>query len=252
MRIRPASIGAAFAVVALLAWLATQDPGDRDPDAASPPTSHPGPATDAGHSEESTGASSIPCAVPMAWRIARVDPGFGLSHEEARAALEEAAAHWADAVGRPLFTYDPEEGFPVRFVFDERQIRTQERIRRERELEEIRERRDRDRLREELARAFPPRPVEAGLHREAVVTDGGRVVSVGREIRVFQFENRAALVRVLAHELGHAMGLGHAPGPGAMMSEEYTRESIHSDGGPIGPADVALLRDRCPRLWESG
>ena len=299
--------------------------------------------------------SAVPCAVPLTWRIARVDDEFGLGTAAARRSLVEAAGLWEAAVGRPLFLNDSTGGFPIRFVYDDRQARTQERIRRQAELDDFEQRLDAgraelteqderysrfqalvqerqleherrtsrhnavvrdwnerggapdsvrqklqaaadalelerreleddagaleagrralqertaslhgeveeyDRRAEALVTEFPSASVESGLYREAVRTESGSVVSVSREIRIYRFDGRDDLRLVAAHELGHALGLGHTAAQDAVMSEASgwqrdsrggrTRESRRVTG--IQSADLELIRSRCPDLLTS-
>ncbi len=99
-----------------------------------------------------------------------------------------------------------------------------------------------------LERAFGPVAVESGLYREAVHTENDRVASVQREIRIYRFDDLADLQLVVAHELGHALGLGHADASGALMSAEYGRDSEARTVTRLQSADVELLRSRCPDL----
>jgi chromosome segregation ATPase len=94
----------------------------------------------------------------------------------------------------------------------------------------------------ELGRAFPPTYTEAGRYSESVQTRNGQVVDVRRAIDIFRFSDRQELVLVLAHELGHALGLGHSSVAGAVM-HEVTRSGV---GSGITAADLALLSVRCP------
>lgn len=75
----------------------------------------------------------------------------------------------------------------------------------------------------------------------------------GRRIEVFRAESYDELVWVLAHELGHALGIGHVDDPGAVM-----HATLH-DGGELQPgrirpaslsdADLAALAAVCgPRI----
>lgn len=286
MKIRPASFAAFVSVLGLLTWLAVTDAGRT--------RTSPSPAGEAGPSDwenRSSDGSALPCQLPLVWRLARLDAEFGIDTALATAALREAAEIWEAAVGRSLFLHDPRSGFPVRFVYDERQVGTQEKDRLQPDFEETRRALDEtrrslealdaegrvtersvgerdearrlllneeDRLRlrvqeleeraDSLSRRFPVEAREAALYREAVRVGNGRVADVSREIRIFRFADLDDLRLVVAHELGHALGLGHVTDAASFMWEGPSAGQPDVRSPTVQEEDVARLRSLCADL----
>lgn len=96
-----------------------------------------------------------------------------------------------------------------------------------------------------------PRPTAtiAGYYNEKVTTGSDGSVSVSdRSITVFRFADREALVRILAHEFGHALGLGHSVDSATVMAETTVDDGGRGSIFSVTPADLDMLRSRCPGL----
>ncbi len=63
-----------------------------------------------------------------------------------------------------------------------------------------------------------------------------------RTITIYHFNNDSRLVRILAHELGHALGLEHSDNPQALMYRLNQSDSLE-----LSPDDIAALQARCEK-----
>lgn len=61
------------------------------------------------------------CPSGLTYRIGSIDPRFGLTPEQFRAAVDEAAALWNRQADKTLLTYHENGELPVNLVYDERQ-----------------------------------------------------------------------------------------------------------------------------------
>jgi predicted Zn-dependent protease len=67
----------------------------------------------------------------------------------------------------------------------------------------------------------------------------------GKEITVYQYQDFAGLLLILAHELGHALGLAHVSDPKAVMHEIPSNQDLHTL--TLTRADVRALHAACGR-----
>ena len=75
--------------------------------------------------------------------------------------------------------------------------------------------------------------------------DQGRYIRDGNKekINIYQFSNRAELKTVLAHEAGHAMGLGHVDNPKAIMNAMMDKQDIFHLS--LTKEDIKAIKERC-------
>lgn len=105
-----------------------------------------------------------------------------------------------------------------------------------------------------IVEAYEPmaaRRVQAGSFEETIITRGDRQTRTAPRLSIYQFENRAELVLILSHELGHALGLTHVADPTALMYDEYAAGSTPAYPS-LADADVAALIERCGvEAWDA-
>lgn len=75
-----------------------------------------------------------PCLPPLHYTVGTVDPQFGITREEFVVLVDKATSAWEKALGKDLFVSDPDAPLTVNLVYDERQSKTQEGTRLEKEI----------------------------------------------------------------------------------------------------------------------
>lgn len=197
-----------------------------------------------------------PCSQPIPYNIGTFDTQFGISKAYFLSALADAEAIWEKPSGINLFDYSPGDTNPndlkINLVYDYRQqattklnnigasVKTDQaqydmlKAQYDELKTEIQNTRDIDQKNakiDQLNALVPQLNALAERLNLSVETYNNTNDSHGEsfeeglystdgtttKIDIYEFSNRDKLVRVLAHELGHALGMEHVDDPKAIM-----------------------------------
>ena len=213
-----------------------------------------------------------PCVHPIPYRIGTVDSRFTITNAALIADAEAAAAIWNKAAGKTLLTYDPNAALKINLIYDTREANAvlgNEIATQQANGEAMRA--DIDALQAQFA------ALQATTHNRATLSvlaaslnakvanynasvaalnavvqqynqsaghtfEEGEYVRdfAGERINIFEFIGDTQLERVLAHEFGHAIGLGHNSDPKSIMYAQ-------NESGNLIPtaADLSALKAVC-------
>lgn len=172
------------------------------------------------------------CPIPIAYRIGELDDRFGLSLDEAKVAVAEAAEVWEVATGQNLFTYDDTADFTVNFVYDERQAFVSEEV------------------------AFSERLENAENINDALTTTYERLVSEYDTVKATLDRDTADFeVRLAAYNAAVAEQNDSGGAPPEVFAElNATRDALAAERARLNAAGEQLnaLVDEINKLGEKG
>lgn len=188
------------------------------------------------------------------WRVGEIDPRFNVTAYDVQNAASNAAAAWNAATGKRVLWYDKTDGIPLNLVFNEGHAAMAANIAMIREIRRL------SAEIEYLTPQYEKNPSQYVADRiNRSIDQYNRLVtafnqtahieirqgSYQHHLEVYAFADTADLKIVIAHEFGHALGIGHVDVPDAVMN---ARNKIGTVAAlRLHEADIAALRKSCSR-----
>lgn len=266
-----------------------------------------------------------PLDTRLRYRIAEVDPRFGLSHAEVVQLAQQATQIWTEGTSQDYFVYDSQARLAIRLIYDERQHESEQRRLQMGQIEQQQQHWERQQAQVQAVKqqiqqlnqqlAFKNAQLQQQLNAynqqvQQLNQQGGasatqhsslnlqrqqleqqtaslqaeiqqfnvRIAGLnqqidalnqlnqsidasvqqfnqrfqprlfdkgsfdGKTILIYEFQSAADLRLTLAHEFGHALGLGHTHDPHALMHPLMQEQNL--DHFQLTAADLALLQQR--------
>ena len=185
------------------------------------------------------------------WRLGEIDPRFEINAHDVLTAAFNAADAWNRAAGRRVLRYDKERGIPLQLVYSDDSANLSS------GLAELRELRKLDASIKNLQRQYDSNPSDYIADRinmyirrynklvESLNTrarDDIKQGSFQTELQIYAFADTADLQMVIAHEFGHALGIGHIEGANGVMSAYH---QVGTTAAQPTSSDAAALPRHC-------
>lgn len=182
----------------------------------------------------------IRCVTPMPYEVTDVDSRFDITKEEFGQAVAQAADVWNKALKRNVFVPSDNPEIKIYAVYGKSQSAYDLNAQLESDIAEAKEKMRTTKSTAEYYEA--KRIVDKDLALLGnIITQGdtdGRYQD--HTIFIYGFDSKVALVRVLEHEFGHALGLDHVDHAGAVMNPVNRGDNLE-----LTLADLAELEQTC-------
>jgi hypothetical protein len=186
------------------------------------------------------------------WRVGEIDSRFNVSAYDVRNAASNAAGAWNTAAGKRVLWFDKTHGIPLNLVFDTNHTAIAENIALVGEIRRLAAEIDylRPQFERNQSQDLADRINRSIRHYNRLITTYNQTPqteikqgSYRANMEIYAFADTTDLKVVIAHEFGHALGIGHVDVPEAVMKARSMIGTVSTLR--LQPADIDALKKSC-------